>query len=417
MFLLYSAYRGHHFEPTPVYNHTKSLAFMVPHFQVPLLLNRTLAVPDKAGHQHSFFDEAGYQQSFFDDMSVDSPTPTNLLVNTESAKSDAEFDHGQNRALQAALWNSQHPPNCDTAKLLVLSEYHHAGFGSTLHIRALHLMMGLDHNRVVVDDPGMFWEHTSQRKEYCNSTGFDCYFLPLSNCSVPLNFRQRGAVNGNDMATIKSNHRVVFVDRMDVFMATYKHDRLSPLKFGREFHNTTCHWWTSQMTRYIVRPNSLTVTHIIQPAFTSVFPIGVPRGLASVFIRWGDKGKEVARLEDVEAHFKPFIGSTVKHIFLGSDSQDAIDESISKYGDRFQFYVLKVARFGSGMFYSELEKKFRTRRIVEHVKNNLMQLFLAVQGDLISGQLASNWCRLEHELHDALGKANFKYCPIGVSSY
>lgn len=151
---------GVRYQESPVHNYTTHPSFSIPHFQVPSILNNTLAVPDKAG----------YQQSFFDDMSVDSPTPKNLLVNTESAKSDAEFDHGQNSAIQVKLWNLQHPQNCDTAKLLVLSEFHHSGFGSTLHIRALQFMMGLDYKRVVVDDPGMFWEQTSQQKEYCKST-------------------------------------------------------------------------------------------------------------------------------------------------------------------------------------------------------------------------------------------------------
>jgi len=134
-------------------------SIIVPHFQVPSIINRTLAVPDKAV----------YQQSFFDGMSVDSSTPNNLLFNTESANSDAEFDYRQNRAIQVALWNLQHPQSCETAKLLVLSEFHHSGFGSTLHLRALQFMMGLDY-RVVVDDPGMFWEQTSHQKEYCKST-------------------------------------------------------------------------------------------------------------------------------------------------------------------------------------------------------------------------------------------------------
>jgi len=358
-----------------------------------------------------------YPKSFFDAMSVDSSAPNNLLFRNASTNTDAEFDHTENREIQVALWNLQHPRSCENAKLLILSEYHHAGIGSTLHIRAMQLMMGLDHDRVVVDDPGIFWEHTSSGKEYCKSTGFDCYFLPLSNCSVPVDFRERGALKGNDMATIKSNHQVVYVDRMDVFFQMYKHSCLQFLKFGQDYKNKSGHWWMSQLIRYIVRPNSLTVKEIIQPAFFSVFPMGVPRGLASVFIRWGDKGKEVTRLEDVASHFKPLIGGQIKHIYVGSDSQHAIDQSIAMYGNVFKFYYLDVPRSGPGSFYGEMQKKYRTHRVVEQMKFNLMQLFLSVQGDLMSGQLSSNWCRLEHEVHDALGSADFYYYPVGVTKF
>jgi len=167
----------------------------------------------------------------------------------------------------------------------------------------------------------------------------------------------------------------------------------------------------------MVRPNSLTVKEIIQPAFSSVFPLGVPHGLASVFIRWGDKGNEVVRLEDIASHFKPLIGSQIKHIYVGSDSQNAIDQSICMYGDIFKIYYLNVSRSDTGSFYVEMQKKDGTHRVVEYMKLNLMQLYLSVQGNVISGQLSSNWCRLEHKLHDALGKAYYNYHAIGLTTY
>jgi len=370
-------------------------------------------VPSRIKGALAVVDTGVYQRSFFDGMSVDSSTPNNLLFNHTVVSSYGEFDNTENRAMHMALWNWQHPRSCETAKLLVLSEHHHAGIGSTLHLRAMQLMMGLDYGRVVVDDPGIFWEQTSKGKEYCPSTGFDCYFLPLSNCTVPIDFRQRGALKGNDMATIKSNHQVVYVDSMKVFFQMYKHSSLTPFKFGPEYTKKSGHWWMSQLIRYIVRPNSLTVKEIIQPAFSSVFPMGVPHGLASVFIRWGDKGEEVIRLEDVESHFKPLIDSKITHMYLGSDSQNAIDQSISMYGNRFKFYYLNVSRSVKGSFHSELEKKFGTYHVVEQMKRNLMQIFLSIQGDVMAGQLSSNSCRLEHELHDALGKFHLNYYSVG----
>lgn len=48
-----------------------------------------------------------------------------------------------------------------------------------------------------------------------------------------------------------------------------------------------------------------------------------------------------------------------------------------------------------------------------HMQHNLQDLYLSVQADVMAGQLQSNVCRMQHELHDALGKARYPYIPIG----
>jgi hypothetical protein len=67
-----------------------------------------------------------------------------------------------------------------------------------------------------MDDPGIVWDHTSTQKEYCASTGFDCYFLPLSNCSIPMDFRKE-AHRVNSIDHVYGTERRVFVDDMEIF--------------------------------------------------------------------------------------------------------------------------------------------------------------------------------------------------------
>lgn len=98
------------------------------------------------------------------------------------------------------------------------------------------------------------------------------------------------------------------------------------------------------LVRYLMRPNSLTVHKMIRPAFASVFPRGLPRNLASVFVRWGDKGSEVVQLEDIDSHFAPLLLQNVSHVYVGSDSQRALDEAMAKYGKRFNLFYLKHSR-------------------------------------------------------------------------
>ena len=167
------------------------------------------------------------------------------------------------------------------------------------------------------------------------------------------------------------------------------------------------------MIRYIVRPNALSVNNIIKPAFLSVFPDGVPEGLATVFIRWGDKITE-QKLESVDAHLQPLINLNISNVYIGSDSPSAIDEAISGYGHRFQFFYLQYPRERDGfVFFNSAYRIFGTSAIVDKTKRDLMELYLSVQGDVMTGHLGSNWCRLAHELHDAVGKSSFPYYPIG----
>ena len=359
----------------------------------------------KDSHMCGEVKKTPLSKEFFDDMSIDAASPVRLLVR------DSETSNSDGFAMQQRIWHLQHPQNCETSRLLILSDYHRAGVGSTLHLRACQFMLGLDHDRVVVDDPNVFWDHTSKGKEHCPSTGFNCFFLPLSNCTVPSNFREQGAVRSNSVDAISSSTKWVYADSMAIFFEQYSFEHLMPRKFGQHL-NKSSHWWMSQLIRYIVRPNRLTVHSIIMPAFYSVFIDGIPDNLASVFIRWGDKGKE-HRLEGVEAHLRPILAHKLCHVFIGSDSQKAIDEAISRYGRRLRLYTLNVSRAHDGMVWDKFVEKVGTSGIVEQMKRNLMQLFLSVQGDIMAGELGSNWCRLEHELHDALGKFSFPYYPIG----
>jgi hypothetical protein len=357
--------------------------------------------------------EGAYETAFFDVMSNDARSPNNLLYH--HAKSAVDSD---SLAVHQTIWDLQHPRNCNASKLLILSAYHHAGLGSTLHARTLQLLLGLEHGRVVVDDPNVVWDYASKGKEYCTSTGFDCYFLPLSNCSIPLDFRARGAVQGNNIQQIRSGVQWVFHDKIDIAFSEYAHDNLMPKNFGRRFQKSS-YWWMSHIIRYIVRPNTLSVNNIIKPAFLSVFPAGVPEGLASVFVRWGDKHKEIPRLESVDAHLKPLLILNISKVYIGSDSQKAIDKAISGYGHAIQFFYLKYPRAREGFVFNCAEnpvcaeRNFGTSAAVNQTKRDLMELYLSIQGDVMTGELGSNWCRLGHELHDAVGKSRFPYYPIG----
>ena len=125
-------------------------------------------------------------EAWFNQMGQDTADPTPLLVHRDRWLSpDDEFS-----SLLRHIWHAQHPRDCSSARLLILTTHWKQGPGSALHMRGLDLLLGLDYGRVVVDAPDLHWDHASDGREYCPSTGFDCYFLPLSNCTVPDNYRE-----------------------------------------------------------------------------------------------------------------------------------------------------------------------------------------------------------------------------------
>jgi hypothetical protein len=369
-----------------------------------------------------------------DTIGFDHRNPPSLLMHNDKKHLDTNFASSED--FQERLWDWQHPRSCVDSKLMIISWRHDSGLGSQLHLRAFNFVLGLNNNRVVVDDPGFPFsfgpvykgaavsdQNDSHLKEFCRSPqSFDCFFLPLSNCTVPLNVATHGAVKAT-VQNIASDERWVYLDGPDwMSMESFGFRGLS-LKskiFGQR--SKSSHWWFSQLIRYIVRPNRFTVKYIMKPAFLSVFPNGPPSDLASLFIRLGDRHKE-SDIPSIESHFEHLVNPSlnITNLYVGSDSQKAIDEVISQYGQKFKIFYLKVERFRDGMTwetYTGIQKHTQLQQSGMNplmiLNISLMQLYLSVQGKFMFGHLGSNWCRIEHELHDALGMAHFRYHPVGT---
>jgi len=210
-------------------------------------------------------------------------------------------------------------------------------------------------------------DHASAGKYYCPSTGFECYFLLLSNCTAPKNFRDLGVsatrtVELDDLV----RHRIVIVDNSRNHHHTYlSYKRVQPETFGTDREGRrivrSSHFWMSILMRYLLRPNRLTVEQIIQPALADVFPRGLPTGLASVFIQWGDKGSEVLKLEDVYAHMAPLLAANVSHVYVGSESEDAIRQVVATYG----YGSVKEERDLSNSINSNVERQAQVRKMYQ----------------------------------------------------
>lgn len=61
----------------------------------------------------------------------------------DPADCDGWYSKKTTAAVQAALWASQNPGHCESARFLVLTQPWHSGFGSSLHIHMYMLAVAI----------------------------------------------------------------------------------------------------------------------------------------------------------------------------------------------------------------------------------------------------------------------------------
>ena len=232
----------------------------------------------------------------------------------------------------------------------------------------------------------------------------------------------------------------------------YDYKRLLPKRFGAHLRQAregrrlkSPHFWMSVLMRYLLRPNLLTVHKIIRPALESVFPPpeGVPRGLASVFIRWGDKGGEmellpilryVGAVEKIAA-VHGLLGANV-HVFVMTEDHAALREFRTQAKPRgwrvyaYEKAIVQTSRRASSnsnltnvanklnasaeerrAFYNALIARRAASRIapppVKHAAggmgmHSLIALILAMEAEHYVLTISSSWSKLVNALRLAL---------------
>jgi hypothetical protein len=131
--------------------------------------------------------------SFFK-VDVTEKTGRRVIVHPDTPATELSEWDVDSETLQRALWARQHPADCSPSRLYVIDFDHTAGPGSYLHVFASCFMHALESGRTVVIAPGHDWIMTSKNTTMCGSRSLECYFLPLSNCTVPGDYRDSKSV-------------------------------------------------------------------------------------------------------------------------------------------------------------------------------------------------------------------------------
>ena len=329
-------------------------------------------------------------------------------------------------AFQAALHAHQNPPDCASARHLVLAGEWTSGLGSTLHIHAYMLSLAASDNRVLTLAPDQGWEYAPSSACGCADVGRpcgdtasstvtnkDCWFVPASRCAPPAGWQTAPefALGRPDVAIMRA-HSVSELFGVSQCELSVQAGPGSPLAAWRERPPS---WWQAQLIKYITRPRPSMIQRIILPAYMNAFweTGGVPpRPLASVFMRAGDKGSEAALLpvQTYMDELDPIATKlNIRHVYLSSDDRAMIDAAVDAHGSRYKFHFLDMHRQPGGASFSQVMSWAGMWRMEHLVRLALGDAFITAAADAQIGTLSSNWCRLTDHLRRAAGRARVPY--------
>ena len=223
----------------------------------------------------------------------------------------------------------------------------------------------------------------------------DCFFLPISKCSVP------SEVDGKQAICIDANIGHWF----------------KPIQ-PPIFQNRSFNWYRSQLLFYLMRYNSETLTHVQRTVAQNLNPplVDLHRPYVALFVRRSDKvrSREMPQTYPLQQYFDLFDTDArraiIRTVFINSEDEEVFNEfeQLNKAKDRY-YNLLKINVTRNVTFTSLASMPFERRKII--VLEFLTDLFIEVNADLHSGTLTSNWCRLVDEMRFVLGKIIPYYTP------
>jgi hypothetical protein len=311
----------------------------------------------------------------------------------------SDYSISDTNRVQNLIESFQNPSNCSNLRYFILDSTSNGGFGSGMHLRSLMFTIALNIGRILIDaNHDIRWQFAST---HCRMQAPECNFLPLTHCTPT-------ADDPRPFLRVLNYFGFPHQERVIIFP---------------DFSNRSQEWWHAQLVRYLMRPNRFTLSEVIAPAREAIFPSGaVPETLASSFIRRGDResGRE-GKIYSIDDYFNALERSArmynVTSVFLMSDSQKAIEDSIAAYSNRYRIYYLPwKGRSQVGWEWDFVVKGKRPE--LDHLYLSqlgtitISELFIAAQALVFVGTIRSNQCRLLQELRLAYGNTCTEYISL-----
>ena len=247
----------------------------------------------------------------------------NLWSNKVMSSYDA--GHGESmfglRQVMAAIWKNQNPPDCSTAKYLISTGFN-SGFGSEFHVESTGLAVAMNMGRVYIQNPKR--QHTLNHWQFENDfcldqgkPGMECYFQPWSNCT---HFDAIAGLDGKSKTILTYNIREIWESgRLEFPERTLRLTLTADLAvrdiIPNEFtkllecsvfaRDKLRYWWRAAAVAFFLRPNAATAALISQHRTDASQRFDQEQELCiSVYVRRGDKHKEMRIIEDETEFFE-----------------------------------------------------------------------------------------------------------------
>jgi hypothetical protein len=229
----------------------------------------------------------------------------------------------------------------------------------------------------------------------CDSTNFDCLFLPISNCSVP------SEVDGNQTIRIKANF-----------------GHWSKPTVARAFKNRTFNWYRAQLVFYLMRLKPEILAHVQKTVAQYLNPpsIDLHHPYIAVYVRRSDKVKngEMSQAYTLKQYFDLFDAdarkANIRTVYINSEDGEVFNEFVELNKEYQGYYKLLSTNASRNLVFRSIRYRPRQQR-GKIALEFLSDLFIEANADLHVGTLTSNWCRLVDEIRLVLGKTIPFYTP------
>jgi Alpha-(1,6)-fucosyltransferase N- and catalytic domains len=316
-------------------------------------------------------------------------------------------------SISKLIYDHQHPSDCSRAKFLIIEREWHSGLGSTIHIKAYSLLVALMSGRVLIDAPGIKWSMTFAAS--CESEDWACYFAPLTNCTVPKDWKSTAAPFTSIAAQSDARYTFSSAQMNLADVPGIGNVQITDLFGSPTFNHKPASWWMTQATGYVARPNDRTLRAVCY-IWSCIFGAKQqpPRPFAAMFIRRGDKLWE-ARLREPFEYFNLLEGldrnlsEPIKSVYVGTDDPTMLSQITREYSIDWDLVWMGYPRSSQGSQHDEEIARYHTAKIELQVLLTLAEVFISASADVLVGTLSSNQCRLMDELRKLQGKGRTPY--------
>lgn len=320
--------------------------------------------------------------------------------------------------VQHIIWKHQHPIQCRDKKFLS-EEVLIGGFGSNLHVFSTILADALDEDKILIfSENNLLWENgpychepiSDYQKEYIEklqkrkrtaiprnitnikqkTNGYDCFFSPLTNCSLYDNLTveiRRGFIRAKPIPQII----LPIVKRLKIPENLYYfYWRLCAITYFVRYNEIAKSWMKELEEDFLVNP--------------------VDEYDVSIYVRHGDKFFEMALVENQQYVgalnvIQKILKKDKLNVFLSTEDPKTIQWFINNTNFSLTYFDFELGNYN--LDYAVTLGNILTRQMLANLKHSLFSTF-------VIGTLSSNWNRIIQELRmTTAGYANSYYFEVG----